>query len=234
MRVSRRFGSLALAALVSTMPGLARARVPGPRKCAAAKIEAVGREVCATAKCQQKAITRGVPVDGGCLAKAETKLQADVAKADAAGACSGTAAALEGQVDAFIATLVGGIQPGTTTTSTSTTTTSTLPASFGCCRFPSSTFCTWTTAESCTQSSGVPGDAGSVCDSATGTCTPPPATAGPCCTVTFVGPPSGSVCLASPRFDPSSCQMLAERDDPRSTGTFSIGVCPSPGVACVP
>jgi hypothetical protein len=219
-----------------TVPGVVVGRVPDQQKCAAAKIKAAGKKTYAEAKCRQKAITKGGAVDPDCLSKAGIKFQADIAKADAAGPCSGDAATLDVQADACVDSFVHSIQPSTTTTAASTTTTSTLPATFGCCQFPGSGFCAWTTAESCTESNGVPGDPGSVCDSATGSCTLSPAIAGGCCTVTIVGPPSGSACFAGPGFDAFGCSSFAQQIDPNphSVGTLSNGVCPSPGSACVP
>lgn len=236
MRVSLLGVGCALASLMSTVPTAVLGRVSNQQKCVAAKIKAAGKRTYAETKCHQKAIVKGAAVDPDCLSKAEVKFQADTAKANAAGACSGDAATLDVRVDACVASLVDSVQPSTTTTAASTTTTSTLPASFGCCQFTGNGFCFWTTAESCTESNGVPGDAGSVCDSATGTCMPPPASAGGCCTVTVVGPPSSSACFAGPGFDAPGCSSFAQQIDsnPRNVGTLIDGACPSPGRACVP
>ncbi len=53
------------------------------------------QEAYVKAKCHQKAIAKGIAVDAGCLAKAETKFQADIMKADTDGNCPGTPAGLE-------------------------------------------------------------------------------------------------------------------------------------------
>ena len=73
-----------------------------------------------------------------------------------------------------------------------------------CCDFGVSTAqCAWAaTAEECNAAGGTPGDGGSVCDSASGLCVPPPAAPGNCCEgVTTVfgtncggGPSTASVC----------------------------------------
>src|SRR5262249_31336761 len=95
--------------------------------------------------------------------------------------------------------------PATTTSTTtipSTTTTTTTPEPVGCCDLVVSA-CLWLSPADCASPlfNGTPGPAGSVCDSATGTCTTVPAMAGNCCTLTADGPPVSSICIASPLLD---------------------------------
>src|SRR4029450_8317673 len=144
MRAHLAMAAFGIAGLVGTSPTVVLAAVPGAQKCAAAKLKAAGKKAYGKIKCHQKAISKTVAVDSECLTKAETKFQADILKADAAGTCSGTAAGLEDQVDALLRALVASIQAGPTTTmppTTSTTTTSTTstssttvaPGPVGCC-----------------------------------------------------------------------------------------------------
>jgi hypothetical protein len=67
------------------------ARTPAPEKCAAAKVKASAFAVSAQVRCQAKAVSAGSAVDMKCLQKAESKLRASFAKADAKGACVGDA-----------------------------------------------------------------------------------------------------------------------------------------------
>jgi len=72
-------------------------------KCQALKMKAAGKKTFDKAKCYQKALLKAVAVDPDCLTKAETKFTAAVAKADAAGTCSGDAPSLELAVDTAVA-----------------------------------------------------------------------------------------------------------------------------------
>jgi hypothetical protein len=205
-------------------------------------MKAAGKKAYAKAKCHQKAISKGIVVDPECLTKAELKFAGDIAKADVIGTCSGTAGELEAQVDMFIATLASTIQPGPTTTtppttSSTTSTTTTLEGSAVCCNL-GGVACAWLPAEGCIGGASgdrTPGAPGSVCDSATGTCTLTPATAGNCCTLTADGPPATTFCIASPLAS-SSALCLAEGQilGPFTGGTLVVGVCPGPGAGCVP
>ena len=67
------------------------ARVPPEVKCADAKTKAAALAVYAQAQCQAKAVLDGTGVDPKCLQKAESKLRASFAKADAKGTCPGDA-----------------------------------------------------------------------------------------------------------------------------------------------
>jgi hypothetical protein len=246
MRTAIVLSLIGFAVVESMIPSVGLAGVPGPRKCAAAKIKAAGKKAYAKAKCHQKAISKGIVVDPECLTKAVLKFAGDIAKADVVGTCSGTADELEGQVDTFIAALASIIQPGpttttapttTSTTATTSTTTTTLAGSAVCCNL-GGVACAWLPAEDCIGDSSAdrtPGAPGSVCDSATGTCTLTPATAGNCCTLTADGPPPTTFCIASPLAS-SSALCLAEGQmlGPFTGGTLVVGVCPGLGAACVP
>src|SRR5262245_54909894 len=67
------------------------ARVPPEVKCADAKAKAAAVAVYAQAQCRSKAALGGTVPDAKCLLKAESKLRASFAKADAKGACPGDA-----------------------------------------------------------------------------------------------------------------------------------------------
>jgi hypothetical protein len=73
--------------------------VSGHTACAAAKIKAAGKKAYGKSACAKKAALKGTPIEP-CLNKVEQKLEKAVAKADAKGACTVTAAALEALVDA--------------------------------------------------------------------------------------------------------------------------------------
>ncbi len=99
-----------------------------------------------------------------------------------------------------------------------------------CCDFGVSTAqCAWaSTAEECDDAGGTPGDGGSVCDSASGLCTPPPATPGNCCEgVTTVfgtncagGPSTALVCesLGGTLFASAICTPAGDCSSP--SGAF--------------
>src|SRR5262245_8736230 len=124
----------------------------------------------------------------------------------------------------------------TITTSTTSTTTTTTPGAVGCCDLVVSA-CMWLSPEDCTSPlfNGTPGPPGSVCDSATGTCTTAPAAAGNCCTLTADGPPVSSFCIASPLLDTDAhCLSAGQTIGPYTSASVITGVCPSPGAGCVP
>jgi hypothetical protein len=131
MRASLLCVGFGLAALVSTTREGSRSRAsparrsaPPPRSKRPARRPTPRRNVI---RRQSARASRRTP---SALTKAELKFVGDIAKADAAGTCPGTADALEAQVDDFIAALAAGIQPGpTTTTAPTTSTTSTGPSS---------------------------------------------------------------------------------------------------------
>lgn len=111
---------------LSFVAGLAANAIAAESKCAAAKVKAAGKKASAKANCHAKALQKDLPVDAGCLSKAEAKFEASFAKADEKNDnCpnTGDAAAVEITVDDFLAELLGQVTtPSTTTTST------TLPA----------------------------------------------------------------------------------------------------------
>lgn len=82
--------------------------IAGDAKCAAAKMKAVGKKTKAKAKCERKALLTGTTASTTCLAAAETKFNAAIAKADTRGSCSDTAPALEALVDTCLDHLLSG------------------------------------------------------------------------------------------------------------------------------
>jgi hypothetical protein len=78
---------------------------PSPAaKCTITKRGAAARKVVGKLSCVTRAMTKGGPVDGACLAKAESKFSSTFAKADAKGGCisTGDAASVEASVDACV------------------------------------------------------------------------------------------------------------------------------------
>jgi len=122
-------------AFVADITHAVTGNAPGPfvaSQCNAIKIESAGKKAAAKAKCQSHAAGDGVPVDAGCLMKAETHFSAAIGSAEAGSDCTATrqTTTLESKVDAFIRDLVSALQPPQTTTSTMRpqTTTTTSPA----------------------------------------------------------------------------------------------------------
>lgn len=81
------------------------------------------RKTAAELRCHETALLRGRPVDDGCLAFASAHFTAAFAHAERKGGCAttGDTGAVEAEVDAYVATLVGAL-PASTSTSTTTTT----------------------------------------------------------------------------------------------------------------
>jgi len=105
--------ALLMAALLAI--GVTADTAPDPvAKCSALKIKATGKKTFDKAKCHQKAVVKGEAVDLECLTKAETKFTAAIAKADAAGTCTGDAGSLEAAVDACVETYLAAVGPPTT------------------------------------------------------------------------------------------------------------------------
>ena len=59
-------------------------------RCSAAKLKAAGAYAAATAKCEAKAVRKGVPTDVLCLGRAQSKLQRAFEKAEKKGDCLAT------------------------------------------------------------------------------------------------------------------------------------------------
>ena len=102
--MSRASICLLLLAVVPITASVHAAVSPGV-KCAAAKQKAAVKKIAAKLKCHQKAATTGDPVDSDCLAAAEEKFNAAVAKANAKGGCArtGDASAIEIAADRCVA-----------------------------------------------------------------------------------------------------------------------------------
>ncbi len=94
-------------------------------KCASGKRKAAGKKAMAKLLCYAKSATKNVPVDAGCLGKAEANLEKAFSKAEKKGGCttSGDAATVEDAVDAIVAQVVAQLTTPPTTTTTATTTT---------------------------------------------------------------------------------------------------------------
>jgi len=137
----------------------------GPSSCDAKKLSAAGLKANAKANCAAKAVRKGRSTDATCLAKAETKFAASVAKAEARSDCTsrGQTTALEAIVDGYVSDLLAKLtSPASTTTTTlaTGTTTTTLPPCSCCTATPLLAFTT------------RPPDVGSgTCDTSDGTIT---------------------------------------------------------------
>jgi hypothetical protein len=107
------------AALLIAAAGSSALAASPTAKCMGSKQKATGAKIMGKLTCYGKAKARNVAVDGGCLAKADVKFNAAVAKADAKGACVGTATDLETTADDCISTLLADIPGNTRCASTS-------------------------------------------------------------------------------------------------------------------
>ena len=101
------------AALLIAAAGSSALATSPTAKCVGSKQKAAGAKLKSKLTCYGKAKARNVSVDSGCLAKADAKFTAAVAKADAKGACIGTAMDLETTADDCIDTLLADV-PGNT------------------------------------------------------------------------------------------------------------------------
>jgi len=97
--------------------GLATALEPNgtqPSRCTEKKIKVAANKTAAKAKCYAKAATRGVGVDGGCLANASSKFGTSWANLEASGRdclTTGDANGIENDVDSFVSQLAGDLEP---------------------------------------------------------------------------------------------------------------------------
>jgi hypothetical protein len=82
--------------------------ISGDPRCAAIKLKGAGVKARNKAACARKAADKGPEALAECVDKVEAKFAATIAKADEKGSCTGTASALEGLVDACVATLPPG------------------------------------------------------------------------------------------------------------------------------
>lgn len=87
---------------------VANATPTDAQKCAALKMKAAGKKALAKLKCHARATLQGVAVDPLCLTNAEQKFSDTFARAESNWACAtvGDEAAIEAQVDAFVASVV--------------------------------------------------------------------------------------------------------------------------------
>jgi hypothetical protein len=160
-----------LAALLATLLGVAapaaagNGQVHGPSKCTAQKLKAFGVYQQQIAGCRSKAVAKGEPTDGLCVAKAVDKLEKTFEKAEKKDDCleTGEADFVTGRGADYL-DRAGTILEG-------------HPI---CCE-SSSSECNFVTAEvECTAISGTIGSIGSVCGPA-GNCVAPPPPPSECC-----------------------------------------------------
>jgi len=97
-------------ALVAGMPGESRGTTPPEAKCASLKQKAAAKKEASKLGCWSKAVTKSVPIDSACIAKAEVKFSVAFTKASVPPGCAdpgnGLAdpiAPIEGSVDACVA-----------------------------------------------------------------------------------------------------------------------------------
>lgn len=121
---ARRVRVLLVVGFVAAGIGIGHARVVPQRASALAKSKAAAKSLGAQLKCWQKAIAKGsVTPDAECLAVADEKLAAAIAKVDAKGGCivSGDASGIGSTVDACVEGVVAstpGVGPACTASTT--------------------------------------------------------------------------------------------------------------------
>jgi hypothetical protein len=106
--MSRRF-TLTAAVLFALTAPFAQAAEKAALKCAADKHKAAVKKAASKLKCHQKANANDVAVDGTCLATAESKFDAAIAKAVSRGGCvaGGSGSEIEAVVDTFVDDILG-------------------------------------------------------------------------------------------------------------------------------
>jgi hypothetical protein len=111
MSRSRRLGFAVVVAALVAGTGAGRAAGTLAQVCSGVKLKTAGKVAGVALGCHAKAAKQGAAVDGDCLAKADAKLSAGFAKAEARGGCLTTddaddvGAILDSSVDAFVAAL---------------------------------------------------------------------------------------------------------------------------------
>jgi hypothetical protein len=216
---------LAVLAVVVASAGLIYAAATPAQKCQASKVKAVSKELGAKLKCIAKAASKGAPVDSACLMAAETKFTTAVGKAESKGGCAltGDGPTLGTSVD----------------TDSNALAALTTAGPRGCCS--GGVICLYENEPNCLADGGTPGAAGTVCDSPTGSCIPPPARPGPTCSNTFTTfNGSGVNCVAGlfltltdpPRSNELAfCQSyVGSTGDPNVPAKYDPnGICPPDG-----
>jgi hypothetical protein len=111
----RRLGRAIVVLMVLTVgAGAVNASVTPERKCYIAKQKAAAKKATAKLKCWQKATAvLGASADPNCLAKAETKFNTAIEKAEATGGCAitGQASAIEVAVDTCVSNILAVTSP---------------------------------------------------------------------------------------------------------------------------
>jgi len=211
---------MAMVAVLALSAGFIHASGTDAQKCQASKVKAVSKKLSAKLKCIAKAASKGAPVDGTCLSNADTKFNSAVGKADAKGGC-----ALTGDG----ATLAQLVDNDVNTVSAMTTS-----APLTCCSVPGN-YCYYAAGDpNCLDDGNTLGAAGTVCDSVTGACIPPPAGRGRTCssdsphTLPFSSPER---CFAGPGMTLANCAMFVSVGfpDPNEVLVDQNAICPPNG-----
>jgi hypothetical protein len=215
----RRLGQMmAVLIVLAVSAGLIHAAATPAQKCAASKVKAGSKKIGAQLKCISKAIGKGIAVDPACLATASTKFNTAVGKAETKGGCvfTGDGGSLEGLVDNDSNAIVA---------VTTTTPINCCANNFG------ADYCTYEAEPNCLADGGVPGAAGTVCDSVSGGCTAPPARAGRTCSsdTALFGFSSPLRCFAGPLMSASFCVGAIIWPDPNEVLADPNAICPPNG-----
>jgi hypothetical protein len=202
----------------ATLPSLvllagfaADAAADAPSKCDKLRFLAAGPAVRLQMACAGAAAAAGTTVDPACLAIAAERLGRKWERAGARGDCTTAVDTSTAQtiVDGFTAALDQALHP---------------PILQNCCDTGALCFAGPSIdAPGCElELSGTLGLPGTVCDGATGDCVAPPATGGPCCSLTSL-----TLCSAGPSLNAQDCVLAGGLDYP-------AGVCEPSGSCALP
>ena len=206
---SRKDRGLRAAAIVPVLAiALAASAAWGQSRCTSDKYKAAGKYAYTLAKCHAKAVAGGIPVDPLCESNGLAKLQASFTKAETRGDC--IVAGKEQQTAAASEKFVNEL--GTI-----------IEVNYPCCG--GGNVCYYSVDDAtCQASGGTVGPAGSVCNAATSSCTPPPAAAGNCCDNLPLFGTTG--CASATSMDAFGCAFFG--------GTFHANSVCGPAGTCAP
>jgi len=159
--------TLSVFVLALVIAGFAAPQAVAQSKCSSAKWKTVGKRMSDQAKCESKALKKGVAVDPACEAKGDARYAKGFGKAEAKEDCLtlDDETHVVGHADEFLADMAVLLDP---------------PDEL-CC-FGTSQCVMARTAEDCTGFlGGTVGPANTVCAGATGACVPLPGAGGNCC-----------------------------------------------------
>ncbi len=178
----------AIDAAVESCVGAFVGNVPADGACPSTSAAVMGQSVKTLLACQAGGVGKPRRL-AACRAMQARKIPRVLVKAGSCADATGTAAdadACAARIDAVLGLPLGG----------GTTTTTLVPRDIVCCAHPVAPACEYTTSSvNCVAGGGTPSP-DSLCNPATGACSPPPIQTGSCCTLNL-----GISCSAGPFYD---------------------------------